>query len=66
MERQQRLTGGGRQTRNRCGSKPAVGSDYSITGATKSFCLELDEFHLLIVNLLAATRIGLTHLGKFS
>ena len=33
------------------GSKPTVGSDYSITRATKSFCLKLHEFHLLIVNL---------------
>jgi len=30
---------------------PAVGSYYSITRATKSLCLKLDEFHLLIVNL---------------
>jgi hypothetical protein len=28
-------------------STPAAGSNYSITGATKSFCLRLDEFHLL-------------------
>ena len=33
------------------GSKPTVGSNYSITGATKSFCLKRDEFHLLVVNL---------------
>ena len=32
------------------GSKPTVGSNYSITGATKSFCLKLDEFHLLVVD----------------
>jgi len=28
-----------------------VGSNYSITGATKSFCLKLDEFLLFVVNL---------------
>src|SRR5436190_3507332 len=33
------------------GSKPTVAGIYSITGATKSFCLKLDEFHLLVVNL---------------
>jgi hypothetical protein len=33
------------------GSKPTVGSNYSITRATKSLCLKLDEFHLLVVNL---------------
>jgi len=33
------------------GSKPTVGSNYSITGATKSFCRKCDEFHLLVVNL---------------
>ena len=33
------------------GSKPTVGSDYSIAGTTKSFCRKLDEFHLFIVNL---------------
>ena len=33
------------------GSKPTVGSNYSITGATKSLRLKLDEFHLLVVNL---------------
>ena len=33
------------------GSKPTVGSNYPITGATKSLCLKLDEFHLLVVNL---------------
>jgi hypothetical protein len=33
------------------GSTPTVGSNYSITGATKSFSLKLDEFHLLVVNL---------------
>ena len=33
------------------GSKPTIGSNYSITGATKSFCLKLDEFLLLVVNL---------------
>src|SRR5882672_1986509 len=37
--------------RQKDGSKPAVGSNYSITRATKSLCLELDEFHLLFVNL---------------
>jgi hypothetical protein len=37
-------------------SKPTVGSNYSITRATKSFCLELDEFHLLVVNLPCAHR----------
>jgi hypothetical protein len=34
------------------GSKPTVCSNDSITGATKSFCLKYDEFHLLVVNLL--------------
>jgi hypothetical protein len=38
------------------GSKPAVGSNYAITRATKSFCLELDEFQLLVVNLPCAHR----------
>jgi hypothetical protein len=33
------------------GSKPTVGSTYSIAGATKSFCLKLNEFHLLLINL---------------
>jgi hypothetical protein len=28
-------------------STPTIGSNYSIMGATKSFCLKLDEFHLL-------------------
>ena len=32
------------------GSKPTVGSNYSITGATNSLCLKRDEFHLLVVN----------------
>src|SRR5437867_2210703 len=33
------------------GSKPTVFATYSITRATKSFCLKLDEFRLLLVNL---------------
>jgi len=33
------------------GSAPAIGSNYSITGTTKSFCLKLEEFYLLVVNL---------------
>src|SRR5438093_8551783 len=33
------------------GSKHTVAGIYSITGATKSFCLKLDEFQLLVVNL---------------
>ena len=33
------------------GSTPTVGSNYSITGATKPFCLKRDEFYLLVVNL---------------
>jgi hypothetical protein len=37
--------------RQDAGSKPAVGSNYSITRATKSFWLELDEFDLFVVNL---------------
>ena len=36
--------------RQDAGSKPTVSSNYSITRATKSFCLELDEFHLFVVN----------------
>ena len=38
------------------GSKPTVGTSYINTGATKSFCLKLDEFHLLLVNLPCAHR----------
>ena len=38
------------------GSTPTVGSTYSRTGATKSVCLELNEFHLLLVNLPRAHR----------
>jgi len=38
------------------GLKPTVGSNYSITRATNSFCLELNEFHLFIVNLPCAHR----------
>jgi len=33
------------------GSMSTVGSNYSITGATKFFCLKHDEFRLLVVNL---------------
>jgi len=33
------------------GSMPAVCSNYSNRRATKSLCLKLDGFHLLIVNL---------------
>jgi len=35
----------------RDGSTPTVAYNYFITGATKSFCLKRDEFHLLFVNL---------------
>src|SRR5207253_1105473 len=37
-------------------SKPTVGSNCSIPRATKFFCLELDEFPLLIINLPCAYR----------
>ena len=33
------------------GSTPTVGSNYSVTRATKPFCLKLGEFHLLVVDL---------------